>query len=38
MTGSAVAAVAISGGERFEVSLPGAGSIALAIAPAAGTG
>jgi len=38
MTGSAVPAVAISGGERFEVSLPGAGSIALAIAPAAGTG
>jgi 2-keto-4-pentenoate hydratase len=38
MTGSAIPAVAISGGERFEVSLPGAGSIALAIAPAVGTG
>jgi 2-oxo-3-hexenedioate decarboxylase len=38
MTGSAVPAIAIAGGERFEVTLRGAGSVALVIAPAAGTG
>jgi 2-keto-4-pentenoate hydratase len=38
MTGSVVPAIAIAGGERFEVTLPGAGSVALQIAPAAGTG
>jgi 2-oxo-3-hexenedioate decarboxylase len=38
MTGSVVPAIAIAGGERFEVTLQDAGSIALVIAPAAGTG
>jgi 2-keto-4-pentenoate hydratase len=38
MTGSVVPAIAIAGGERFEVTLRGAGSVALVIAPAAGTG
>ena len=38
MTGSVVPAIAITGGERFEVTLSGAGSVALAIAPAVGTG
>jgi len=38
MTGSVVPAIAIAGGERFEVTLHDAGSVALAIAPAAGTG
>jgi 2-keto-4-pentenoate hydratase len=38
MTGSVVPAIALAGGERFEVTLPGAGSVALAIAPAVGTG
>ncbi len=38
MTGSVVPAIAITGGERFEVTLPGAGSATLQIAPAAGTG
>jgi 2-keto-4-pentenoate hydratase len=38
MTGSAVPAITIAGGERFEVTLSGAGSVALQIAPAAGTG
>jgi 2-oxo-3-hexenedioate decarboxylase len=38
MTGSAVPAIAIAGGERFEVTLHDAGSVALVIAPAAGTG
>ncbi len=38
MTGSVLPAIAIVGGERFEVTLPGAGSVTLQIAPAAGTG
>lgn len=38
MTGSVVPAIAIAGGERFEVTLPGTGSVTLQIAPAAGTG
>jgi 2-keto-4-pentenoate hydratase len=38
MTGSAIPAVAISGGERFKVTLQGAGDVSLVIAPAAGTG
>jgi 2-keto-4-pentenoate hydratase len=38
MTGSTVPAIAISGGERFEVALQGGGSVALQIAPATGTG
>ena len=38
MTGSAVPAIALAGGERFVVTLSGAGSVTLAIAPAAGTG
>jgi 2-keto-4-pentenoate hydratase len=38
MTGSVVPAITIAGGERFEVTLPGAGSVTLQIAPAAGTG
>jgi 2-keto-4-pentenoate hydratase len=38
MTGSVVPAIAIGGGEHFEVTLVGAGSVVLQIAPAAGTG
>jgi 2-oxo-3-hexenedioate decarboxylase len=38
MTGSVLPPFAISGGERFEVALQGGGSVALQIAPAAGTG
>jgi 2-keto-4-pentenoate hydratase len=38
MTGSAVPAIAISGGQRFEVALQGGGSVALQIAPPTGTG
>jgi 2-keto-4-pentenoate hydratase len=38
MTGSVVPPIALAGGERFEVTLEGAGTVALAIAPAAGTG
>ena len=38
MTGSVVPAIAITGGERFEVSLQGGGSVALQIAPPSGTG
>lgn len=38
MTGSVVPAIAISGGERFEVTLADAGSVSLVIAPATGTG
>ena len=38
MTGSVVPAIALAGGERFEVTLRGGGSVTLAIAPAAGTG
>lgn len=38
MTGSVVPAIAIAGGERFEVTLEGADSVVLQIAPAAGTG
>lgn len=38
MTGSAVPPIAISGAERFTVTLPGAGSVTLVIAPPAGTG
>ncbi len=38
MTGSVLPPFAISGGERFEVTLQAGGSVALKIAPAAGTG
>jgi 2-keto-4-pentenoate hydratase len=38
MTGSVVPAIAIAGGERFEVTLAAAGSVTLQIAPAVGTG
>jgi 2-keto-4-pentenoate hydratase len=38
MTGSVVPAITISGGERFEVTLHGVGSVTVVIAPAAGTG
>jgi 2-oxo-3-hexenedioate decarboxylase len=38
MTGSVVPAIALAGGAQFEVTLPGAGSVALVIAPAVGTG
>jgi len=38
MTGSVVPPIALAGGERFEVTLHDAGSVTLAIAPAAGTG
>jgi 2-keto-4-pentenoate hydratase len=38
MTGSVVPAIAIAGGERFEVTLQGGSSVTLVIAPAAGTG
>jgi 2-keto-4-pentenoate hydratase len=38
MTGSVVPPIALAGGERFEVTLDDAGSVALQIAPAAGTG
>jgi 2-keto-4-pentenoate hydratase len=38
MTGSVLPAIAISGGERFEVTLQGGGRVALQIAPPTGTG
>ena len=38
MTGSAIAPVSLAGGERFEVTLAGGGSVELQIAPSAGTG
>jgi 2-oxo-3-hexenedioate decarboxylase len=38
MTGSVVPAIALAGGAQLEVTLPGAGSVALVIAPAVGTG
>jgi 2-keto-4-pentenoate hydratase len=38
MTGSAIAPIALAGGERFEVALEGVGGIELAIAPNRGTG
>lgn len=38
MTGSVVPAIAITGGERFEVGLQGGGTVALQIAPPSGTG
>ena len=38
MTGSAIAPVALAGGERFEVTLENAGGVELAIAPSSGTG
>jgi 2-oxo-3-hexenedioate decarboxylase len=38
MTGSAIAPVALAGGERFEIVLEGAGGVELAISPSGGTG
>jgi len=38
ITGSAIAPVALEGGERFEVVLEGAGGVQLAISPSTGTG